>query len=128
MRAVHEGSPRIVSKSKNSCRDKIDLLRSRVNLLSGKDKLLMSMYMENGNSFRQLARLTGVNEANVARRIRRITKRLLDGRYIMCIRHRNKLTKTEMAVAKEDRCEAQLQQIPAYQDTQENSGIDGNRR
>ena len=101
MRAVGEDSPRIVSKSKNSSRDRLDLLRSRVNLLSGEDKLLMTMYLENGNSFRQLARLTGVNEANVARRIRRITGRLLNGRYVMCIRHRDKLTKREMAIAKD---------------------------
>jgi DNA-directed RNA polymerase specialized sigma subunit len=101
MRAVGEDSPRIVSESKNCSRDRLDVLRSRVNLLSGEDKLLMTMYLENGNSFRQLARLTGVNEANVARRIRRITRRLLNGRYVMCIRHRDKLTKKEMAIAKD---------------------------
>ena len=88
-------------KDKNEYRDRIDLLRSRVNLLTGKDKLLMTMYLENSNSFRQMARLAGVNETRIARRIHRVTKRLIDGEYITCLRNRNKFTKTEMAIAKD---------------------------
>ena len=88
-------------KDKNEYRDRIDLLRSRVNLLSGKDKLLMTMYLENSNSFRQMARLAGVNETSIARRIHRVTKRLIDGEYITCLRNRNKFSKREMAIAKD---------------------------
>ncbi len=88
-------------KDKNEYRDRIDLLRSRVNLLTGKDKLLMTMYLENSNSFRQMARLAGVNESRIARKIHRVTKRLIDGEYITCLRNRNKFTKTEMAIAKD---------------------------
>ena len=89
------------SKDENEYRDRIDLLRSRVNLLTGKDKLLMTMYLENSNSFRQMARLAGVNETSIARRIHKVTKRLIDGEYITCLRNRDKFSKTEMAVAKD---------------------------
>ena len=88
-------------KDRNEYRDRIDLLRSRVNLLTGKDKLLMTMYLENSNSFRQMARLAGVNETRIARRIHKVTKRLIDGEYITCLRNRKKFTKTEMAIAKD---------------------------
>jgi len=88
-------------KDENEYRDRIDLLRSRVNLLTGKDKLLMIMYLENSNSFRQMARLAGVNETSIARRIHKVTKRLIDGEYITCLRNRDKFGKREMAVAKD---------------------------
>jgi len=70
-------------------------------LLVGKDKLLMTMYLENGNSFRQIARLAGVSETSIARRIRKITKRLIDGEYILCLRNRDKFTRAEIAIAKD---------------------------
>ncbi len=88
-------------RARTSYRDRIDLLRSRVGLLTGKDKLLMTMYLNNGNSFRQMARLIGVNEGTVARRIRKVTKRLLDGEYVTCLRHREKFTGIELAIARE---------------------------
>ena len=88
-------------KDRNEYRDRLDLLRSRVNLLTGKDKLLMTMYLENSNSFRQMARLAGVNETRIARRIHKVTKRLIDGEYITCLRNRKKFSKTEMAIAKD---------------------------
>ncbi len=77
------------------------MLRSRLNLLSGTDKLLMIMYVEHGNSIRQIARIRGVSETSVARKIRAITKRLTDGPYIDCLRNRNKLTGRQLAVAKD---------------------------
>ena len=101
MQRIHSNSPRTVSKTKTTYRDRIDLLRGRIGLLTGKNKLLMTMYLENGNSFRQLARLAGVCEANIARRINRITRRLLDGEYITCVRNRDRFTRTEMAIAKD---------------------------
>lgn len=101
MKTIHTNISPMTSKAKNEYRDRIDLLRSRVNLLTGKDKLLMTMYLENGNSFRQMARLAGTNEASIARRIHKVTKRLIDGEYITCLRNRDKFTETEMAIAKD---------------------------
>lgn len=82
-------------------RGRIEMLRSRANMLSGTDKVLMTMYLEKGNSIRQMARLAGVSEAAIARRIRRITKRLTRGKYITCLRNRDKFTERQMAVAKD---------------------------
>ena len=101
MKTIHANIPYKSLEAKSKYRDRIDLLRSRVNLLTGKDKLLMTMYLENSNSFRQMARLAGINEANMARRIYKVTKRLIDGEYITCLKSRDKFTKTEMAIAKD---------------------------
>jgi len=101
MKRIHTKISERTLKDKNEYRDRIDLLRSRVNLLTGKDKLLMTMYLENSNSFRQMARLAGVNESRIARRIHRVTKRLIDGEYITCLRNRDKFSKRELAVAKD---------------------------
>ena len=81
--------------------DRIDLLRGRAQLLSGKDKLLMKMYLDNGNTFSQMARLAGVNEVTIARRIHRVTQRLIDSQYIMCLRNRDKFSKNELVIAKD---------------------------
>jgi len=80
---------------------RLELLESRIELLCGKEKLLMTMYLKNGNSFYQMARLAGVNEVTIARRIYKIIKRLLDGEYITCLRNRDKFSDCEMAVAKD---------------------------
>ena len=101
MKMIHANISHETVNSKTIYRDRIDMLRSRVNLLAGKDKLVMTMYLDNGNSFRQMARLAGVNEANIARRIHRVTKRLIDGEYITCLQNKDKFTDTEMAVAKD---------------------------
>jgi predicted DNA-binding protein YlxM (UPF0122 family) len=99
--AVHENMPQSASLARSPYRDRIELLRSRVGLLSGKDRLLMTMYLENGNSFRQLARLAGVNEANIARKIRRLIGRLTGSEYVMCLRNRQQFTRTELLVARD---------------------------
>jgi DNA-directed RNA polymerase specialized sigma subunit len=82
-------------------RGRIELLRSRVELLGGKDKVLLKMYLENGNTFRQMAQLAGVNEATIARRVYRLIQRLLDGEYITCLRNRSLFSAREMKVAKD---------------------------
>jgi predicted DNA-binding protein YlxM (UPF0122 family) len=101
MKKIHANIPESTSMAQNTCRDRIDLLQSRVGLLTGKDKVLMTMYLKNGNSFRQMARLTGVNEVRIARRIHKVTKRLLDGEYITCLRNRDKFTGAELDIAKD---------------------------
>lgn len=101
MELIHTNITQKTGKGKTVYRDRIDLLRSRASLLSGKDKLLMTMYLDNGNSFRQMARLAGVNEARIARKIHRVIKRLIDGEYITCLRNRDKFTEAEMTIAKD---------------------------
>ncbi|UCG56812.1 MAG: hypothetical protein JSU70_18340 [Phycisphaerales bacterium] len=78
-----------------------DLLRSRLNLLRGKDKLLLTMHICNGLSFRQMSQLTGMDATSVSRRIQRAAERLADGKYILCLRNRDRLNNGEMAIAKD---------------------------
>jgi len=101
MRTIHSNLSQGALNAKHEYRERIDLLRSRVNLLTGKDKLLMTMYLEKGNSFRQMARLAGVNETIIARRIHKVMEQLTGGEYVTCLQHRNKLTRTEMTIAKD---------------------------
>ena len=82
-------------------RDRIELLRSRVGLLAGRDRALMQMYLDNSGTFRQMARLAGVIEANVARRIHKLVRRLLDGQYITCLRNRDKFTQEQIEMARD---------------------------
>ncbi|MCJ7730559.1 MAG: hypothetical protein MUO27_11890 [Sedimentisphaerales bacterium] len=85
----------------NTLEDRIDMLRCRVGLLTGKDRVLMQMYLDNANTYRQMARLAGVNEANVARRIHKLIRRLLDGQYITCLRSRANLTEEQIEMARD---------------------------
>jgi len=101
VKKIHTNISQKTPGAKNQYRDEIDLLRGRLNLLNGKDKVLMTMYLENGNSFRQIARLTGISDTCIARRINRLTKRLLDRQYIICLRNRDKLTREQMTIAKD---------------------------
>jgi DNA-directed RNA polymerase specialized sigma subunit len=93
--------------SENNCdrrhtmRDRIDMLRARAELLAGRDHALMKMYLDNGNTFRQMARLAGVNEATISRRIHKLTQRLLDSEYITCLRNSDKFDSNELSVARD---------------------------
>ncbi|MHC4395318.1 MAG: hypothetical protein ACYS1A_06645 [Planctomycetota bacterium] len=101
MEKIHKNTTKRILQTKRVYRDRIDMLRSRAGLLTGKDKLLMTMYLKNGNTFYQMAKLIGVNEATVARRIHKVTKRLIDSEYITCLRNRDKFNETEIVVAKD---------------------------
>jgi transposase len=59
------------------------------------------MYLEKGNSFRQMAKLAGVHETIIARRIHKITKRLLYGEYITCLRNSKRFSAIELSIARE---------------------------
>jgi hypothetical protein len=88
-------------RAKTEAADRIDLLRSRAGLLAGRDGALMQMYLNGTGTIGQMARLAGVNEANVARRIYKLVRRLLDGQYISCLRNRDKLTKEQIEMVRD---------------------------
>jgi DNA-binding CsgD family transcriptional regulator len=48
-----------------------------------------------------MARLMGLSESTVARRIRRIKERLMDGKYVECFKRREELGKVNMGIAKD---------------------------
>jgi DNA-directed RNA polymerase specialized sigma subunit len=62
-------------------------------MLTGKDKVLMKMYLEDGKTFGEMARLAGVNEGTIAR--------ILRGEYMMCLHGGEGLSGFERAVAKD---------------------------
>ena len=82
-------------------RDRCELLRLRATHLAGEDRALMTLYLEGGNSFRQIARLAGEHPTSVARRIRRITRGLLDETYPLCLQNRDAFSVFELAVIKD---------------------------
>ena len=84
-----------------ACRNRIDLLKVRADILVGRDRALMKMYLEDGIPFRRIAQVAGVNEATIARRICKLTKKLLDSEYITCLRNRNRFTRTEQLIARD---------------------------
>ena len=79
---------------------RVDVLRERLWILDGCDKSLMETYLE-GISFRKIARIAGVNEATVARRVGRISKRLMDATYIICLRNSDVLGKENVEIARD---------------------------
>lgn len=101
MKQTHENLSDTVMAERRRRREQIDLLLNRLDLLEGRTKVMMKMHFENGTSFRQIARLLGVSETSIARRIHRISNRLLDGKYIVCLRNRDRLSQNQMAVAKD---------------------------
>ncbi len=101
MKKIHVNISQTMLEAEKRRRDELDLLRSRLHLLNGKEKVLMTMYLENGSSFRQIARLTGISDTSIARRINILTERLTDGEYIVCLRNREKFTRDQMTIAKD---------------------------
>jgi len=81
--------------------EEVDLLRRRAAILSRADRTLVLMYLEKGSRFSEIAQVSGLNEANVARRIHKLVGRLMDGQYITCVRHRSLLGALNVAIAKD---------------------------
>ncbi len=81
--------------------DEVELIRRRCNLLSKEDRALVLYYLDNGRRLSEAAGLLGVCEGTVARRVGRIIRRLLDGQYIACLRHRRLLGRLGMGVARD---------------------------
>ena len=101
MKRIHENIAAQTINVKGLQRGRIELLAGRLNLLTGTDKVLMTMYIRHGNSIRQIARIRGVSETRIARRIHAVSKRLADGPYIECLRNRDRLTSGQLAIAKD---------------------------
>ncbi len=81
--------------------DRVDILRARARLLKGRDRAIMTMYLDKGNSIVQIARVAGVTEAVMSRRVRRLIARLIDGEFVLCLRHRDVFDPIELGIAKD---------------------------
>jgi len=101
MKTIHSNVSQKNLDDKIKNRAQIDLLRSRLSHFDKDDKLLMTVYLENGNNTFQISRLTGLCRTSIARRINALTMRMLDGRYITCLRNRRKFNKYQIIIAKD---------------------------
>lgn len=57
-------------------RNAVESLCEKADRLAEPDRTLVRMYLENRNSFRQMAKLLGVSEVTVSRRVKKIIARL----------------------------------------------------
>ena len=80
-------------------RERVELILSRADLLDESDRTLIRMYIENNNSFRQIANLCRVNEATVSRRIKRIIDRLGNDGIETALTRPGKLTRRQRRIA-----------------------------
>lgn len=101
MEKIHKNIPKKVYQDKENSRAQNEVLRSRLDLLDGKDKFLMTLYLEDGYSIFQISRLTAISEKSISLRIQRLKERLLDGKYLDCLRNRSKFYKYQMDIAKD---------------------------
>ena len=101
MKIFKENLSEVGLEEHSECRDRADLVRQRLCMLSGEEKLFMTMYWENGNSLRQISKLAGISRAVLARRINKLTERLMEGQFIDCLRYHDKFTHSEMTIAKD---------------------------
>jgi len=99
MRGTRLRAPRRRRRQRPWNRQYVEALRNKTAVLRKKDRSLMRMYLDTGASFRQIARIAGLNEVTVARRIHSVTRRLAKGAYLECVRHGDRLSDEELEVA-----------------------------
>ena len=101
MKTIHSHVTQKNLEDMNENRALVDVLRGRLDLLDGKDRLLMKMYLENGYSIFKISKVTDLCQGSIARRIKRLKKILLEGRYIKCLRNRDRFNRYQMEIAKD---------------------------
>ena len=84
-------------------RELAEKLILRIPLLESEDRVLMTLYLEDGHSYGEIAHLTGTRATTVSRRIRKIVRRLTDETYQRCMNPQPVFDATELAVIR-DHC------------------------
>lgn len=82
-------------------REVVEVLRARLDLLGGEDRVLLKMHLEARGSFDEIAKLTGRNRSSVCRRIHRMICRLYDETYIRCAAARDRFSAPELMVVRD---------------------------
>jgi hypothetical protein len=80
-----------------------ELLRDRLHLLSGRDKILMSMYLD-GQRISELAALLGVSTSALRRKLKKLAAALSGQKctdYLLALRNRDKFSSLELAIARD---------------------------
>jgi len=76
MQLIH---PNTVSNDRRrlDIRSSIEQLAEKIDLLEGRDKVIMTMYLDQGFSMSEIARLVGISASSMTRRIKKIARRLV---------------------------------------------------
>ena len=82
-------------------RDFTETLTQRIPLLAGEDRVLIALYLHDGHSFGEIARLTGACPTTIARRIRRIARQLADETYPLCLANKSAFNRSELAIIRD---------------------------
>ena len=77
----------------------MELLRLRVDLLDGQERLLVDMYLNQNASYYRLAALTGMGEKYVARRVQSLLRCLQSEEYLSIVRHQRLFEPRTLEVA-----------------------------
>lgn len=78
-----------------------ETLIQRIPLLAGEDRVLVALYLDDGHSFGQIARLIGASPTTIARRIRRIARQLADETYPFCLARKSAFRRLELAIIRD---------------------------
>jgi predicted DNA-binding protein YlxM (UPF0122 family) len=97
---LNNNFPKQVVLTKKQLLERMDNLRQQINLLKGRDKVMMTMFFERGSSFREIAKLAGVSETTVSRRIQKLIRRLVNNKFTICLRNRDRFTVDELNIAR----------------------------
>ncbi len=81
--------------------EQLNTIRNRFYLLENQDRMIMSMYLDNEMSFRQIALLLNTNQNRISRRIRKIIFELTKGKFIFCMKKKDIFTMPEIEIAKD---------------------------
>jgi hypothetical protein len=101
MRRLSDSRARVGSHERAQRREVAEHLWRRAQLLCERDEVLLTAYLENGQSFRRLAHLTGLRPTTIARRVHRIMERLADETYTLCRAGHDDFTRRELAVIRD---------------------------
>lgn len=82
-------------------REYAERIWARAHLLTNRDRALLALHVDAGNSFHQIARLLGVRPTTIARRIRKITERLVDQTYPLCARSPERFAELELSIIRD---------------------------
>ena len=82
-------------------RDFTETLAQRIPLLAGEERALIGLYLDDGHSFGQIARLIGTSPTTIARRIRRIARQLTDETYPLCLANKSAFSRSELAIIRD---------------------------
>jgi transposase-like protein len=98
MQSIHSNV--IADKEKQfDMRGMFEQLSEKVDLLEGRDKIIMTMYLEQKISMTEIAKLVGITAGNMTRRIKRIARRLILAE--ACFKNRHLFTPKELEIISE---------------------------